>query len=94
MDTKYLRHDGVGFVLWATHSPVHHADMAVMLQRRVGGSILSAGYVVLSGGVPYCLGGSPSLGLCAQQADTAALALQLGLPAAQLPIPAQARGAR
>lgn len=80
MDTKYLQHDAVGFVLWASHSLVRHDDMAAMLQARIGGNILSAGFVVIAGGVPYCLGGSTSLGLQAKQGDTAALAQQLGLP--------------
>lgn len=86
MDTKYLQHDQIGFVMWASHSLVRHDDMAAMLQARMGGNILSAGFVVVSDdGVPYCLGGSCSLGLQAGQGDTAALAHQLGLGAVVLP---------
>jgi hypothetical protein len=84
METKYIRTARAGFVLWAACSPINHADMAAAVGPRAG-QVLSAGFVLMVGNRPRCMGCSTSLDLEALPGDSEALAAQLCLPPAPLP---------
>jgi hypothetical protein len=79
METKYIRTVRAGFVMWSSCSPVTHADMAAALGAKAG-QPLSAGFVLMVGGRPRCMGCSTSLNLEAAPEDSEALAAQLCLP--------------
>lgn len=80
-DLKYIRHSHIGFVLWRRTDALYHSDMAsgVKAGPDVRGSLLSAGFASLLGGVVRCWGRSDSLDLDSRVDDSQALAAQLGL---------------
>lgn len=83
MEHKYIRHSTAGFFVWpVTASEVHHRHVAELAKRGEKGEILSAGFVRFEANGPRCYGKSESLSISSMAGDSAALAEQLGLPAA------------
>lgn len=81
MHVKYIRHSEAGFVLWPSTVPLQHADVARSVEQRLGGRVVSAGFVVFcDDGSPICCGMSLSLDLEAQPGDSEDLAKQYRLP--------------
>lgn len=80
MELKYVRHSSLGFVLWPRSDDLWHAHIGQTL-GRVRGTIVSAGFATVAGGVAHCWGESESLKIKSQKGDSEALAEQLGLDA-------------
>jgi hypothetical protein len=80
MELKYVRHSSLGFVLWPRSDDLWHAHIGQTL-GRVRGTIVSAGFATVAGGVVQCWGESESLQIKSQKGDSEALAEQLGLDA-------------
>ena len=80
MELKYVRHSSLGFVLWPRSDDLWHAHIGQTL-GRVRGTIVSAGFATVAGGVAHCWGESESLKIKSQKSDSEALAEQLGLDA-------------
>ncbi len=76
---KYIRHNRLGFFLFPKTDLLAHYDQAGFVQKTVGGSILSAGFVRWVEGKPECYGESISLNIRSDPGDTQALHRQLGL---------------
>lgn len=82
METKYIRHEKQGFILWPRvgGDPVWHRHMARFVVGKCdGGEILSAGSVRFVDGKPECYGMSESLKLRSKPEDSELLAQQLGI---------------
>lgn len=80
MSLKYVRHDEIGFVIWARTDALWHSHIGRLLEQRRQGKIISAGFVDFRpGGIPVCHGMSESLNIASKEGDSEALAAQLGL---------------
>lgn len=79
-ELKYVRHSDLGFVLWARSDDLCHRHVGHLL-ARVPGTIISAGFCSLAGGVVCCWGESESLSIKSLPEDSRELAKQLGLSA-------------
>jgi hypothetical protein len=79
MPLKYIRHEKIGFILWAQTDDLWHAHMARLTNSRLPGKVISAGFVDLQGGIVNCRGRSESLNLGPLPDDNEAMAKQLGL---------------
>ncbi len=92
MSLKYVRHEEIGFVLWARTNALWHLHVGDLLQSRRQGEIVSAGFVEFGpGGVPRCFGMSESLGIASRDDDSDALAAQLGIMPANVEVTGAAR---
>jgi hypothetical protein len=78
MRFKYVRHSVAGFILWPADTDLFHVHVGQLADREAGGSVISAGFCLLAGGV-RCGGKSESLGIGSSPDDPEALASQLGL---------------
>lgn len=78
MRFKYVQHSVAGFILWPADTDLYHAHIGKIARAATQGSVLSAGFCTLSGGVK-CFGKSESLGISSRPGDSEALARQLGL---------------
>lgn len=77
---KYVRHEGIGFILWPRTDELWHVTIGRCLEHNCGGNLLSAGFVHYDqDGKPVCAGRSDSLGLGSRPDDTEALRAQLRL---------------
>ncbi len=79
MSQKYVRHSKVGFVLWARSDDLWHLHIGKLLLARLGGTILSAGFVTFEDELSICYGESESLEIKSRKDDSDALAIQLGM---------------
>lgn len=79
MSLKYIRHEKIGFILWAQTDDLWHSHMARLTNGRLPGKVISAGFADLEGGIVRCHGRSESLNLDPLPDDSTALAKQLGL---------------
>lgn len=75
MEHKYIRVDGLGFVLFPRTDVVAHSRAAQLFGRA--GEIISAGFVSFPDGKPRCFGMSESIGIGGLPDDSEALAKQL-----------------
>ncbi|MGH7462813.1 MAG: hypothetical protein ACREMA_17540, partial [Longimicrobiales bacterium] len=70
---KYVRHSVAGFVVWPRNlEALAHRDVgqALLHSRDVGhGEVLSAGFVEMEDGKPFCHGRSESMDLDARLED-------------------------
>lgn len=80
-DMKYINHSTEGFIVWGHlgHAELSHKDVADLVLSRLGGSIRSAGFVMMFDDGPYCEGESMSLGIHSEPGDTEALKKQWGI---------------
>lgn len=78
---KYINHSTAGFIVWGNtgDAKLAHSDVADMVISKLGGSILSAGFVVFFEYGPMCAGESMSLGIHSELGDTEALKKQWGI---------------
>jgi hypothetical protein len=79
MTIKYIRTTGLGFILWPRpkSDTLWHVDMAKAVERQGCGTVISAGFVDLSSGYPFCYGASESLSKSSFAEDSDLLAAQL-----------------